>query len=254
MTDEFYDRLAADYHLLFADWDAALAWQSRVLEEVLRPHLGAGAWSLLDASCGIGTQALGLAMRGHRVSASDVSAASIARLRDEAASRSIMLTAVEVVDLRAMGEHLPGPFDAVISCDNALPHLLTDADLAAACAGLRARVRPGGRLLATIRDYDRILSERTGATMATPVRVIDASDGRRMVYQVWDWRDELYTVTQFILDGGPGSWSTRSFTGTYRALRRETLTAALRGAGLVDVGWHMPDETGYYQPLVLAQA
>jgi hypothetical protein len=99
VTDEFYDTLAADYHLLFADWDAALAWQSRVLEAVLRPALGDGVWSLLDASCGIGTQALGLAMRGHRVSASDLSAASVARLRDEAARRSVALVATEVRSL-----------------------------------------------------------------------------------------------------------------------------------------------------------
>lgn len=251
----FYDALSADYHRLFADWDAAMVWQSRVLEAALRPGLGEGAWTLLDASCGIGTQALGLAARGHRVVASDISAASVARLREEAARRGISLAAAEVADLRRLGEQVAGPFDAALSCDNALPHLLSDADLAAACAGLRARLRPGGLLLATIRDYDQVLSERTGPTTVTPVRVIDDAGGRRMVYQVWDWRDdERYVVTQFIVDGGPGGWAARGFTGEYRALRRATLTAALRAAGLVDVGWHMPADTGYYQPLVLARA
>lgn len=63
----FYDGLSADYHLLFADWDAAITWQSRVLEAVLLPALGPGPWTVLDAACGIGTQALGFAGRGHRV-------------------------------------------------------------------------------------------------------------------------------------------------------------------------------------------
>lgn len=250
----FYDALSSDYHLLFADWDAALEWQSRVLEAALRPALGAGSWDLLDASCGIGTQALGLAGRGHRVVASDVSAASIERLRREATARGIALAGVEVADMRALGAAVPGPFDAVLSCDNALPHLLTDAELLAACAGLRARLRPGGVLLASIRDYDQILSERTGPTTVTPVRIIDDASGRRMVYQVWDWSDERYVVTQFIVDGAAGAWSVRGFTGEYRALRRATLSAALLAAGLVDVAWRTPEETGYYQPLVLARA
>jgi hypothetical protein len=40
----------------------------------------------------------------------------------------------------------------------------------------------------------------------------------------------------------------------FRALRREELGAALLDAGLVDVRWLMPPQSGFYQPLVLARA
>jgi hypothetical protein len=38
----------------------------------------------------------------------------------------------------------------------------------------------------------------------------------------------------------------------YRALQRGELTPILQDAGFVDVRWHMPDDFGYYQPIVTA--
>ncbi len=252
----FYDGLSADYHLLFADWDAAITWQSRVLEAVLLPVLGPGPWTVLDAACGIGTQALGLAGRGHRVHASDLSGAAVERLRGEARSRGLTLASVEVADMRTLAAPAPGGFDAVLVCDNALPHLLDDAELATACVRLRAALRPGGVLLATIRDYDEVLAGRPTGTTVTPVRVIDDASGRRMVYQVWDWGadGERYAVTQFVVRGVPGAWTAHGHAGVYRALRRAVVDVALRAAGFTAVRWQMPGVSGYYQPLVLAQA
>lgn len=258
----FYDALSADYELLFLDWEAALGWQAEVLERLLKPLLGEGPWDLLDATAGIGTQALGLARRGHRVHANDVSAASVARMEREARARGISLAGTSTFDVRGLDRALGRRFDAALSCDNALPHLLTDAALADACAGLRGCVRADGWALLTIRDYDEVLAGQPRGTTTTPVRVLQGPAGRRMVYQVWDWAadGERYTVSQFVVrDGRPGAagvedWTTRSVRTEYRALRRATLTAALETAGFAEVRWGMPEETGYYQPVVVARA
>ena len=61
----FYDELAADYHLIFPDWDAAIAWEAEIVTGLMR-DLGLTAGAVLDASCGIGTQAIGLAQAGSR--------------------------------------------------------------------------------------------------------------------------------------------------------------------------------------------
>ena len=53
----------------------------------------------------------------------------------------------------------------MLTCDNALPHLLTDADLEAAARNLRAKLNPGGLLLAGIRDYDEVAASRPHATL-----------------------------------------------------------------------------------------
>ena len=44
----------------------------------------------------------------------------------------------------------------MLSFDSSLPHLLTDADLLAAFREFLAVLRPGGIVLCSVRDYERI--------------------------------------------------------------------------------------------------
>jgi methylase of polypeptide subunit release factors len=61
-------------------------------------HAWPSASSALDCACGINTQAIGLAMRGGTVHATDLSPAAIARAGREAASFGAALTFMEYVD------------------------------------------------------------------------------------------------------------------------------------------------------------
>src|SRR5262249_18761379 len=71
---EFYDRMASLYHLIFQDWNASIERQAGQLTAIIHERWGPGCRTVLDVSCGIGTQALGLAQRGFAVTASDLSA------------------------------------------------------------------------------------------------------------------------------------------------------------------------------------
>lgn len=63
--------------------------------------------------------------------------------------------------LNAAAAHaVPGMFAAVLASDNAVPHLLTADDLAAAAGSMRGRVRDGGLLVAGMRDYDALVPGR----------------------------------------------------------------------------------------------
>src|SRR5690606_33844783 len=57
-TRDFYQQLAGDYHLIFADWEASVVRQGAVLDGLIRAFLPGPSLDLLDCSCGIGTQAL----------------------------------------------------------------------------------------------------------------------------------------------------------------------------------------------------
>ena len=82
--DAFYDDLAADYHLIFEDWERSIDRQADGAG-----HAPGRCETVLDAACGIGTQALGLARAGFAVTASDVSPAAVARCSREAAARGL---------------------------------------------------------------------------------------------------------------------------------------------------------------------
>lgn len=246
----FYDALAASYHLIFADWRRSLDWHGDMLDQLIRQHIaGQQPLAVLDCSCGIGTQALGLALRGYRVHGTDLSIAAIHRARQEASNLGVETT-FAVADMRALNEQVEGSFDVVISCDNALPHLLTDADLELAARGMAARLRPGGLLLANIRDYDALLDQRP---VFNSERVLEGPEGRRIVFQIWDWDDKAisneYTINLFIVQQKEDGWETRHFATRYRALRREELNVCLGAAGFESIQWHMD---AYFSPVVTA--
>jgi glycine/sarcosine N-methyltransferase len=72
---EFYDSLSPHYRLIFANWREAVVHHGEILDKLIRTQINiSSTTSLLDCSCGIGTQAIGLALRGYRVHASDISA------------------------------------------------------------------------------------------------------------------------------------------------------------------------------------
>ncbi|HEX6049450.1 MAG TPA: class I SAM-dependent methyltransferase [Gemmatimonadaceae bacterium] len=92
MTRDFYDGLAPYYHLLYPNWDASIGCQSRGLAHVLAEFGVPPGSDVLDAACGIGTQALGLAQLGYRITASDLSPGAVARAREESAARGLSIT------------------------------------------------------------------------------------------------------------------------------------------------------------------
>jgi hypothetical protein len=104
----------------------------------------------------------------------------------------------------------------------------------------------------SICDYDQLVKDKPGATAP---RVFDTPEGRRIVFQVWDWAHDgkMYQVHQFILTESEGEWKTAHYATVYRALLRAELENILNQAGFSDVRWHTPEESGYYQPIVTAR-
>ncbi len=249
----FYDELADSYHLIFADWHGSMLRQAAALNRLIESDLGPGPHAILDCACGIGTQAIGLALLGHRVHATDLSPRAVARAEREAAARGASLS-FGVADLRDLATEVAGDFDVVLACDNALPHLLTDDDLRLAVDNMAAKLRPGGMFLASIRDYDRLVQERP---RGEGPRVFDDIRGRRVAFQVWDWSDtgSTYQLHQFVVRQEGAGWRTDHFSTEYRALLAADLVLALRHAGfaLAGIHWHEPEESGYFQPIVTAR-
>jgi len=249
----FYDDLSNHYHLLLEDWDRSLDWQAELLEGLISDRLGPGAKRILDPACGIGTQALGLARRGHATAGSDISAAAVARAKREAKKRDLKLS-LTVADMRSLSGYHAGPFDAVCIMDNSLTHLRKDKDLLSTLQECAALLRPEGLLLTSIRDYDVLLESRP---KVTEPRVFDDKKSRRVVFQVWDWRKDGagYRVHQYILRQKKKNSPVDPllFTTDYWCLTRSRLFDLLAQAGFTAVEWLDPEATGFYQPIVAAR-
>lgn len=246
---EFYDGMAESYHLLFRNWEESIARQASVLDGMLAASGVPPGASVLDCACGIGTQALGLAARGYHVAASDISGGEIERARREAARMGFAVD-FAVADFRRLDEAFSRRFDAVIAMDNAFPHLIDPDDMRLACESVHSRLADGGAFMASIRDYDEALENKP--TSPAPA-VISTEFGRRIAFQVWDWRGDVYDFTQYIIVDEGDAPQLRKYSSRYRAVTRSEFTGRLAGAGFVDIAWCMPAETGYYQPIVVAR-
>ena len=112
------------------------------------------------------------------------------------------------------------------------------------------KLRPGGLFLASIRDYDALVRDKP--VVQGPAFYAD--DGRRrIVHQVWDWLDDRrYIFHLYITRETSDGWESQHFVSTYRALLRSDLTNALEQAGFLGIRWLFPTESGFYQPIVLA--
>jgi SAM-dependent methyltransferase len=237
-VEAFYDGFARDYDLAYAGrWDAAVERQGAALERLIRAAVP-GATSVLDCACGIGTQAIGLALRGFDVHGTDVSSGAVARARHEAERLGAHAT-FAVADMRDLAP-VPGTYDAVIACDNALPHLLEEEDLRRALAAMRAKLRPGGLLVVTLRDFDEALRSRPPVA---PTLVV-AGPRRQVLVRLHDWDEAapFYTLRAIVLTEQAGGWTAEEHTTRYRALTRAELERALASAGLESARWHGEDD------------
>lgn len=243
----FYDAMAAHYHLIFQDWEAAIRRQGAIIASLLPP--AESNFPILDCACGIGTQSLAVAKLGFQVDASDLSPAEVARARLEAVTRGVAVRAW-VDDMRILEKAQIAHYGAVLCMDNALPHLDSDADIVTALRAMHARLRSGGILVLSLRDYGPLIREKP---TSMPPSFFTDDGARRIVFQVWDWLDDRrYAVHLYISRQVGQGWENHHFVGSYRAVSIDEVAAMTISVGFTDVRVLPAAETGYYQPIVTA--
>ena len=247
ITQTFYDKLADQYDKLCEDWPSASREQAAILDRLFRDSGYDRTAAVLDCACGIGTQAIGLASLGYQVTASDLSAGELAEAAKRAEQNGVQIR-FERADFCLLQETFSEQFDIVIAMDNALPHMLTGEALETAVRSMTGRVRPGGLFAASIRDYDRLLEEKPPYS---PPYIHKTDKGQRVSFQTWTWEGKNYQLDQYIIEDEE-TLRISKFECEYRAVRRQELTDLLLSCGCSDVVWKFPEETGFFQPVLLA--
>lgn len=250
LNRQFYDELAEDYHLIFDSWDDAMSKQALTLQQIIQTYAATDASTILDCACGIGTQAIGLAALGYQVRGTDLSSKAIERAKVESQKRALAIS-FDVADFRTLDQDVSAVFDVVIACDNALPHLLDEADMLLAAKNILTKMRSGSLFIASIRDYDQILADKPESTQPT----IKHTAGKRTIsFQVWDWiEQDLYIVNHFTLKSKDDQFETNIRKTKYRAYQRDHVAELFDRAGFVDISWLMPEQSGYYQPILVCK-
>lgn len=242
---DFYDDLAPLYHLLFPDWSNSIRRQGEQLDQVIQSEWP-GHRKVLDVSCGIGTQTFALAGRGYSVIGSDLSPKEIERARREADARGMAID-FKVGDMRKAHENHGTGYDLVMSCDNSVPHLLTDDDLLVAFQQFFACLRPGGGCVVTVRDYDK---EERGANLVKHYGARVEGGKRYVPFQVWDFDGDHYDLSFFVVEdeATTGQVKTHVMRSRYYAVSVARLCELMLAAGFESV---KRIDNAFYQPVLV---
>ena len=244
MAKDFYDSMAPFYHMIYNDWEQSIERQAAQLDQVIQENWGADTRTILDVSCGIGTQALGLAHLNYQVTASDLSEAAVERAREEAQQQGVTIP-FSVADMRHAYRHHQAQFEVVLSGDNAVPHLLTDDDIRQAFQQFYDCVRPGGGVLITVRDYEK--EERQTQVKSEKVQIEDGI--RYILFQVWEFEGDIYEMSMYLVkDDGSETCKTQVMRAKYYAIGTTRLLALLAEAGFEDV---KRVDGAFYQPVLV---
>jgi SAM-dependent methyltransferase len=241
---KFYDGLAPLYHLIYPDWEKSIKRQGEMIDSVICEIWG-DVSDLLDVSCGIGTQALGLSSIGYNVTASDISQEEVARAKNEASNRHLSAT-FSVADMRNSFGHHQRQFDIVISCDNSVPHLLSDEDILRAFNEIFNCTRPGGGCIISVRDYEK---EDLSQQQIKQYGIREDNDIRWLIWQVWDPSPPIYDVAMyFVEDRGDPVCKTHVFKSRYYAVSISVLVRLMQQAGFEDVRRF---DDRFFQPIIV---
>jgi|GEM_PF-4760968 len=246
---EAYDVWADCYERLYPSVDRASHEHRRSIGRKLEETVSPGR-RVIEVGCGIGLCTIALAELGYDVVGIDISGASLDRARGLLGERGL---SAELHREDILNSPEVGPADAVIGIGSLLAHMTTRRKQEAAVRAMADMLEPGGTLLLGLHDYATLLvRERDDAF--TPTIHVRHARGETIFFQRRRWRgnprSRVHRCTHYlILD----KKRLRTITMQSRAITQKEVTEILTAAGLRDIHWLPPAETGYYQPLCAAR-
>lgn len=226
-AEHYRTHLAAVYAWMAGGVDAAIARGESEIAAIL-PELSAGN-SAVDLGAGFGMHSIPLGRRGCAVLAVDSSSLLLEQLTRQ--STGLPVKAV-VDDLLSFRRHRDSRADAVLCMGDTLTHLPDTASVLRLFALTAESLRPGGRFIATFRDYTPPL---LGQARFIPVR----SDADRIMTCFLEYAPGSVDVHDIIHERAGSDWQLR--IGVYRKLR---LAPGWVAAALQERGFSVRTEPG----------
>ena len=239
-----YDAIAGVYDFLVPDALLTPEGSAAAFAE----HVEPGA-RVLDCACGTGTLAVGLALRGCDVVATDASAAMVARAERLAERRGAAVDASVCAwdDLPTRG--WDARFDVVLCVGNSLPHAAGREGRRAALRAMAQTLRPGGLLVVTSRTWEQV--REAGSRLQVAEQLV-VRDGRRgLPIYAWAiperWDQPHFFDVAVALVGDDGRVQTHGERFAFWPFTEQELAGDLRDAGLEPASAAAPaDKAGRY--------
>jgi glycine/sarcosine N-methyltransferase len=236
-TSEFYDAIADYYPYFYRDWKTQLQREGLGLRTIFRNR---GVNTVLDASCGAGAQAIPLTQLGYDVTAIDPSYGMLRKLEAFASDYGILnrlkYRQGDFINLTSVTD---GPFDAIVTKGNALPHLLLDSEILTALRNFHTLLRPGGTLVIGMRDFAPFMEDRPRMIPGFAHEPDEDEDEDDVItFDLWEWHDGppvIATQSLFIISGRDKDYRVIKRTVSFRPLSTDEVKVVLLETGFEDI-------------------
>ena len=203
---------------------------------------------ILDCACGIGQLAVGLALRGFDVVASDASPAMVQRTVQVAADHGVEMPAITCAWEELTPECVGGPFDAIFCVGNSLTHAPGRDARRAALAGMGSVLHPGGLLVLTSRNWERQRGRGSGLEIAD--ELIQRHGRPGLVVYSWtipeSWDDPHFLDVAVALIDPSGKVTTTAERLSFWPFTHTALDEDLRQTGFTpETSTYTPDVDRY---------
>lgn len=160
---DHYSAISKHYDDWFSmPWPQPAIRQGEALNSIIHQASLPARSRVLDLTCGIGTQAFGLALKGHDVTAVDISEGQL----DEARRRAIHPDGTPASIKWVLGnaahiaDAVTGPFDLIISFGNSFPLLGDIETIKQSLSQCRDLLAPHGIILISMRDHAALRAQK----------------------------------------------------------------------------------------------
>lgn len=233
-TNDFYDAIAEYYPFFYRNWETQLEREGLSLRAIFRNR---GILRVLDASCGAGIQSVSLAQLGFAVVAADPSVGMLRQAHTIAAQYGVE-DKIDFVrsGFLSLSEMVDGPFDAIVSKGNALPHLLLDDEIESALLIFYELLRPGGTLVIGMRDFGPFMEDRPRFIPG----FINTDEGNEefITFDIWEWENGppvIATQNLFIVKGVGKNYTAIKRHVTFRPLSTDEVKVVLLEVGFEEI-------------------
>lgn len=247
LSTDYYDYFADKYHIMLKDWESKIETQGKILRRILKRFSKLTITTILDCTCGIGIQSMSLAQEGLIVTGSDISQNELDVATKESHKRNLDIEFI-LADCRYLEKSINKMYDAVISIDSALPHLMTKNNFLLAFHSIYNRLHKGGVFISSYRDYE--LLQKTKPNMAYPVRFNTENGIEYVILRKWKWEGEIIFSKQYVIEDSPSK--SKLYTNTYKqwAITKKELLEIVKETEYTECHWLTPDDSGFSQPIL----
>lgn len=213
---EWYDRTI--------NWEARLGREIPLLCEVFGPP---GDGGIVDAGCGPGRQVCGLAEKGYRVIAADISEdmLAVAEGHGRLCSGDVSFVACSYAEL---GDKFPGDRDGVYCIGNGLAVAGSERDVRDSLIGMGRCLRPGGRLFVQVLNFAMMRQEEP---CVRGPRVVTVDGVEYVSTRHYHFNATSVDITSTTLWNDCG-WQRRSWSGRLYPIELSWLETLLENTGL----------------------